>query len=100
MGPPYRGFHAFLAHGSTAPRPEFSRFLYRVTTEFVAQRSDDFRGEGGGLPRTEAREKRECDHWRRDIEIDGLLHCPAPFAGVLDVSAQIFQVDILLESRL
>src|SRR2546426_11433735 len=71
-----------------------------MTAEFVAQGGDDLRREGVGLPRPQPGQKREGDDGCRHIEIDRLLHRPAPLTRILYVSSQVTQLAVFFECRL
>src|SRR5580692_1924747 len=65
-----------------------------MAAELIAQRGDYLCAERFVLARCHAREQRECDHGCRNVFVDGRLNGPATLAGVVDISANIFQAGI------
>src|SRR5215831_17347483 len=68
--------------------------VYGMAPELVAKRGEQPVRERIVATRAEAREERRSDGRRRHRFLDSVLDRPAPFAGVVDVCAQIFELRI------
>src|SRR5580658_8502417 len=85
--------------GLTATSSSTRFGLDGMAAELIAQCGDHLRAERFVLARCHAREQGERDHGRRNVFIDGRLDGPAAFAGVVNVSADIFQTRIVAKCQ-
>src|SRR2546427_4197792 len=69
--------------------------LDEMAAKLVPKRRDQLGSKGLLLARAEAREEGVGENGGRDVPVDRFLDRPAPFAGVLDITANSGQVRVL-----